>query len=203
MSARALAACAAATIALSLAACGDDDRGGSVEQSGGTNTTGTNTTGTDTTGTDTTGTSTTPSASGATVAKVDVEETDFAIDPKNPRIAKTGVVRFNVKNAGKALHALEVEGPDGEKETDGIEPGKSATLEVGFSKAGTYEWYCPIGDHKDRGMKGKITVAGGGSGTTTDDSGKGGDDSGKSGGSGKSGSGNRSGAGSSGGDGVY
>jgi plastocyanin len=201
MSARAFAACAAAIFALSLAACGDDDRGGSVEQSGGTDTTGTNTTGTDTTGTDTTGTSTTPSAGGAPVATVDVEETDFAIDPKNARIAKTGVVAFSVKNAGKVVHALEVEGPNGERETDTIQPGKSATLEVGFSKPGTYKWYCPVGDHEARGMKGTVRVAGGGSGTTTDDSGKSGG-SGRSG-SGKSGSGSRSGAGSSGGSGVY
>jgi plastocyanin len=198
--------CAALILALGLAACGEDDRGGSVEESGGTSTTGTSTT----------GTSTTPAPGGAAVAKLQVEETEFAIDPKNPRISKAGVVSFRVKNVGQVLHALEVEGPNGEVETKGIEPGKSASLRVDLSKPGTYEWYCPIGDHKDRGMKGRIVVAGGGSGTSTDDSdtsmddsGKGEDDSGSDdsgGSSGKGGdddSGQRSGGGSSGGVGSY
>lgn len=154
-----------AVLALFLAACGED-REGSVEQSGRTDTTGT--------GTARTGTSATTTApSGPVVATVKVRETEFALDPKNPRLAKAGVVKFEVTNAGNATHALEVEGPSGEVETEGIEPGRKATLEADLSKAGTYTWYCPVGDHEERGMKGKITVAGGGSGASSrDDSGK-------------------------------
>jgi plastocyanin len=145
---------------LSLAACGED-REGSVEESG---------TGTTPTGASTTGTSTTPAKpSGAVVARVKVRETEFELDPPNPRIAKAGVVEFDITNAGQAPHALEVEGPKGEVETETIEPGRKATLKADLSKAGTYVWYCPVGDHERRGMKGKITVAGGGSPASTDD----------------------------------
>ena len=137
---------------LPLAACGED-REGSVEESG---------TGTSATGASTTGTSTTPAkAPGPVVATVRVRETEFELDPPNPRIPKAGVVEFDVTNAGKAPHALEVEGPKGEVETETIEPGRKATLRADLSKAGTYVWYCPVGDHEQRGMKGKITVAGG------------------------------------------
>jgi uncharacterized cupredoxin-like copper-binding protein len=164
MSARVIAAvCAIAALGMTLAACGEDDRGGSVQESGGTSTTGT--------GTETTGTSTTPVPSGAAVKTVKVRETEFALDPENPDVARAGVVSFQVTNGGKVLHALEVEGPNGEVKTKGINPGGSATLKADLSKPGKYEWYCPIADHKDRGMKGTITVAGGGSGTSTDDSG--------------------------------
>ena len=76
---------------------------------------------------------------------------------------------FAVTNDGQVPHALEVEGPDGEAETDTIEPGKSDDLKVDLGKAGTYEWYCPIGNHKEQGMKGEITVAGGGSGKAASD----------------------------------
>ena len=191
-------------VALSLPACGED-REGSVEQSGGS----TSTTGTGTTGT-ATSTSTTPASGGRAVARVDVKETDFALDPENPRIAKAGVVTFRVRNAGKAPHALEVEGPEGEVETDTIEPGKSATLKANLSKPGRYEWYCPVGDHESRGMKGKITVAGGRKSRSDrsehsgkDDSGKDEGDSGRDDNSRKD-SGKRSGAGGgSGGSGVY
>ena len=150
---------------LSLAACGED-REGSVEESG------TGTTATGTTGTSPGSTSTTPAKrSGAVVATVQVRETDFELDPQNPRIPKAGLVQFDVSNAGKAPHALEVEGPSGEVETDTIEPGGNATLKADLSKPGSYVWYCPVADHEQRGMKGRITVAGGGSGATTNDSG--------------------------------
>ena len=164
---------------VALGACGDDERDGSVEQSGGSTTT-----------TGTTGTTSTPAPSGAAAAKVQVTETEYELEPKNPRIAKVGVVSFAVENAGKVTHSLEVEAPGAEVETEGIEPGGKATLKVDLSKPGTYEWYCPIGDHKDRGMKGRITVAGGGAankhsddaGKHIDDAGRGGDDSAKRGG---------------------
>lgn len=135
-------------VVLALAGCGED-REGSVEERGGS--------ATGTTGT--TGTTTTPTPGGASVAEVDVKETDFELDPKNPRIAKAGVVTFHVENAGKAPHALEVEGPKGEVETETLQPGDSATLKADLSKAGTYKWYCPVGDHEQRGMVGRVRVA--------------------------------------------
>jgi plastocyanin len=176
-----------AALAFALPACGED-REGSVDESGGSTTT----TGTGTTGT---GTTTTPAAGGPAVATVTMTATEFEFDPKNPRVAKPGTVTFRVRNAGNAPHALEVEGPGGEVETDTIEPGQSATLKANLSRPGSYVLYCPVGDHESRGMKGMVTVAGGGgssagsTGTTTgEDSGTDtGDDSGGGGGSGKGG----------------
>ena len=107
------------------------------------------------------------------VDTVNVSETEFKLDPANPKVAKTGTVEFKATNDGKIDHALEVEGPDGEVKTPTITPGKSAEIKVDLSKPGRYEWYCPIDGHKDQGMKGTIVVAGGGSGgtTTSEDSG--------------------------------
>ena len=121
---------------------------------------------------------------GGSEQTVTVSETEFALSPKSVAVAKTGTVTFEVKNDGQVTHALEVEGNGVEQETDSIEPGQSATLTVTLDKTGKYEMYCPIDDHKDKGMEGDITVggssgAGGGmtteegtttEGTTTDDS---------------------------------
>ena len=123
---------------IALGGCGDDD-----ESTSGTSTEQT-------------------SATGPAVATISVAETEFRLSPANPSVAKAGVVAFQVENAGKVAHALEVEGPGGEVETDRIEPGTDATLKADLGKPGRYEWYCPIGDHRDRGMKDEITVAGGG-----------------------------------------
>ena len=140
-------------LCVALAGCGNDDEG-RVAVSGGPDTTG---------GTETTGTSTDKTApGGAPIATVKIAETEYRLSPADPSVGRPGVVAFEVTNAGKIVHALEVEGPEGEVETDAIEPGKSATLKADLSKAGRYEWYCPVGDHEQRGMKGEITVAGGG-----------------------------------------
>jgi uncharacterized cupredoxin-like copper-binding protein len=112
---------------------------------------------------------------------VNLSETEFKITPAKASAAKTGKVTFKVRNDGKIVHALEVEGPGGEAKTGSIQPGKSATLQVTFSKAGTFELYCPIDGHKQQGMEGTVAVAGGGSGKVEKES----DESGSSG-SGKS-----------------
>jgi uncharacterized cupredoxin-like copper-binding protein len=99
---------------------------------------------------------------------VDVALRDFTIDP--PTIAlDPGTYTFHVVNDGGTVHALEVEGPAGEVETSELEPGDSADLTVDLGEDGEFEMYCPVDDHKGRGMEGTITVGAGGGGTTTDE----------------------------------
>lgn len=116
------------------------------------------------TGTGTGTTETTPAATGDAVTTVEVRETEFEISPGNPRVPRAGVIAFDVRNDGQAVHALEVHAPAGEVETEELQPGDSETIKVELP-AGTYEWYCPVGDHEERGMRGEVTVAGGGTAT--------------------------------------
>ena len=149
MNARSLCTVVAA-VALGLAACGDDDD----EESAGT------------------GTSTQeeqPAPEGPASERVTLTETEFKIDPADVEVDKAGVVEFKVENAGSVTHALEVESADLEEETEDIEPGQSATLKVELAE-GTYELYCPIGNHEDQGMTGELTVGGGGGASSDDDS---------------------------------
>ncbi len=82
--------------------------------------------------------------------------TDFAIDPRNAK-EKAGLVTFRVVNEGSAPHALAIEGDGVEVETETLGAGAKATLEADL-QAGEYDWYCPVGDHAEQGMKGKLTV---------------------------------------------
>ena len=153
MNAKSLCAVAAA-LALGLAACGDDDD----DDGAGT-------------GTGTTGTQVEePAPTGPASETIALTETEFKIDPAQVEVKKAGVVEFQVENAGGVTHALEVEGGDLEEEAEDIAPGDSATLKVDLP-AGTYELYCPIGDHEDQGMTAELTVGGGASSDTGDDSG--------------------------------
>jgi uncharacterized cupredoxin-like copper-binding protein len=94
------------------------------------------------------------------VQTITITETDFALDPDSVDVEEPGTYAFEVVNEGEVAHALEVEGKEIEEETDTLDPGQRATLTVEL-EGGTYELYCPVGDHADRGMTGKLEVAGG------------------------------------------
>ena len=135
-----------AAMALPLAACGDDDEDDSGEETAAATTEAT---------TEATGT-TAPTGKARTIS---VSETDFALAPKDLTVKAGTAVTFDVRNDGATDHSLEVEGPEGEAELEqDLAPGGRGSLEVSFSKPGTYEWYCPVGNHKDMGMEGTITV---------------------------------------------
>jgi plastocyanin len=90
---------------------------------------------------------------------LNVSETDFKLDPADPSV-NAGEVTIKATNDGQTTHSLEVEG-NGIEETElpnDLAPGDSGELTVDLSKPGTYEWYCPIGNHRDLGMEGDITV---------------------------------------------
>jgi uncharacterized cupredoxin-like copper-binding protein len=109
---------------------------------------------------------------------VDVSLTEFAIEPASIPV-EPGSYTFHVVNDGGTVHALEIEGPNGEAETEELEPGESADITVDFAEAGEFEIYCPVGNHRDQGMEGAITVGGGGTTpdeTTTEDDDDGGYD---------------------------
>ena len=93
----------------------------------------------------------------ATGGPVTIGETEFRLTPANPRVT-AGTVQFRAVNRGGAVHALEVEGPSGDVETRELQPGESQTISVKLDKPGRYVMYCPVGNHKDRGMEGTVIV---------------------------------------------
>jgi plastocyanin len=89
---------------------------------------------------------------------IDVSETDFKLDPADPTV-KAGQVTINATNDGQTTHNIEIEGNGIEETTlpNDLAPGDNGSLTVDL-KPGTYEWYCPIANHKELGMKGEVTV---------------------------------------------
>jgi uncharacterized cupredoxin-like copper-binding protein len=101
-------------------------------------------------------------------SSIKITESDYNLEPAAVQVDMPGVYTFHVVNKGNIPHALEVEGEGVEAKTDEISPGSSADLEVEVTKAGSYEVYCPIGDHRRLGMEARLTVRGGtGSSETT------------------------------------
>jgi uncharacterized cupredoxin-like copper-binding protein len=97
--------------------------------------------------------------------QVALSETEFKITPASATVGSTGTITITVKNTGKIAHALAVQTPSGIVRTAAIAPGGSATLKVDASKAGSYVFYCPIGQHRQAGMLGTLIVGGSGAAT--------------------------------------
>lgn len=83
--------------------------------------------------------------------------TDFAIEPAEVRMEAAGVVRASVVNRGKSPHALAIETADGVVKTKTLAAGESGEVEAELED-GTYAWFCPVGDHRAKGMEGAVTV---------------------------------------------
>jgi PQQ system protein len=115
------------------------------------------------------------SASGDVLQTIQISENEFSLNPSMVTLQQAGTYEFEVTNDGQITHALEIEeeGGGAEAKTGDIAAGETKTVRFTFSAEGTYEMYCPIGNHKDQGMKGTIVVgnAAGGGGTTTDEDG--------------------------------
>ena len=93
-------------------------------------------------------------ASAASTTTIHVSEKEFSIKLSNGSLARPGTVTFDVKNAGKMAHNFRING----KQTQLIQPSKTATLTVAFKKKGSYYYLCAVSGHAALGMKGVFTV---------------------------------------------
>ncbi|MEP6599940.1 MAG: plastocyanin/azurin family copper-binding protein [Actinomycetota bacterium] len=87
-----------------------------------------------------------------------VTELDFTI-ALSSKILTAGTYTFKVTNSGKSPHNLTLDGPGvSDKATSTLTPGTSGELTVTLQK-GTYEAYCSVDSHKDRGMDETLQVS--------------------------------------------
>jgi plastocyanin len=107
-------------------------------------------------------------AGGPVLQTIQISAKEYSLTPSKVNLTKRGTYEFKATSNGTIAHALEIGGNGVEEKTGSIEPGSSETLRVTFSKAGSYEVYCPIDGHRGQGMEGTISVASApGGGTTT------------------------------------
>ena len=99
-----------------------------------------------------------PATDPRAVATARVSLVDYALDVEHARVRRAGRISFEATNDGTVRHALAVDAPTGTVSTDPLRPGRRATFSLRLP-AGTYRWYCPVADHEDRGMVGRLRVA--------------------------------------------
>jgi uncharacterized cupredoxin-like copper-binding protein len=88
---------------------------------------------------------------------VTVTATEFKLALPSTHLAP-GTYTFTMDNAGHATHSIEIDGPGvSNQESRTAGPGGTSTLTVTL-QPGTYDMWCPVGNHRAEGMETKLTV---------------------------------------------
>ena len=95
-------------------------------------------------------------AGGATTADQGVHLIEYAIHM--PQTLQAGKQSFQIENAGKEMHSFAIEGNGVQTRLpSNLSRGDSAHFEAQLP-AGTYTVYCPVADHRQKGMHTQVTV---------------------------------------------
>jgi uncharacterized cupredoxin-like copper-binding protein len=89
-----------------------------------------------------------------TTTTIKVSAGEFFFKFSKASLTKPGTVVFVVKNVGHLAHDLKIGG----KKTPLIQPGKSASLKVVFTKKGRFTYLCTVPGHAAQGMQGTFVV---------------------------------------------
>jgi plastocyanin len=141
-------------VALGAAGCGDDDDGSNGSEASG-DASGGGYGAREATGDD----AKAGGSGGATRLRLSADPGGALKFDKSSLSAKAGKVTIVMKNPSSATapHAVEIEGKGVEKESAVVDPGGTASASATL-EPGEYEFYCPVGNHADAGMEGKLTV---------------------------------------------
>lgn len=102
----------------------------------------------------------TPGVTGAmkesgTVKEITVTGANFKFNPTTITVKKGDTVKLTFKSVG-GFHDFVIDELD--VKTKVVSDGQTDTVEFTADKAGTYEYYCSVGDHRKMGMVGKLIV---------------------------------------------
>ncbi len=98
---------------------------------------------------------TNPVNSVSKVASITISGGNFSFTPNVFKVKEGDTVNILFKNV-EGTHDLVVEGYD--VRTKILNAGQEETISFVASKTGTFEYYCSVGQHRQMGMKGTLTV---------------------------------------------
>lgn len=96
-------------------------------------------------------------ASAQVATTVDIQLNDLRFSPDTIDVP-AGTVTFNLSNTDRTRHDFVVMVDGEEVASDIMGPGKSGPFDVLLAQPGTYEFFCGISDHREKGMVGTINV---------------------------------------------
>jgi plastocyanin len=69
-----------------------------------------------------------------------------------------GLTTFNLTNTDSRRHNMVIGYNGLEMESETVDAGAAGVWEVTLDQPGTYEFWCNVGNHRERGMVGMLTV---------------------------------------------
>lgn len=84
-----------------------------------------------------------------------VDGKDFSFSPASMTVNKGDQVKITLKNTG-GFHDLIIEGYG--VGTERIQAGGETSVTFTADKTGSFEYYCSVGEHRAKGMKGTLVV---------------------------------------------
>ena len=96
-----------------------------------------------------------PEGTKGAVKEFTVVGDDFAFDTKEIKVNKGDTVRITFENK-EGFHDWVID--EFKAKTKQIKAGEKETIEFIADKAGTFEYYCSVGQHRKMGMKGNLIV---------------------------------------------
>ena len=89
---------------------------------------------------------------------IEVKLDEYGMDVEGAEDLKPGPAVIEITNNGKEEHSFVFEGTDTvERLEENIKPGETKTMNVNLEPA-SYNVYCPIDNHKNKGMASVINV---------------------------------------------
>jgi plastocyanin len=86
-----------------------------------------------------------------------VEGSEFAFSPASMVVTAGTPVSVTFTNTGKMPHDFVIDEISGAR-TQILQPGQSETIQFTPPAAGTFTYYCSVGNHRSQGMEGTLTV---------------------------------------------
>jgi plastocyanin len=99
--------------------------------------------------------------SGAAERQVVLEARDFRFTPNRFQARPGERLLITLTNRGGMPHGIAFEFADKQRSMrQAVQPGQSSTISITApQQPGTYLYYCPVGNHRDQGMTGRLVVA--------------------------------------------
>lgn len=89
------------------------------------------------------------------VSEFTIKGSNFVFVPNVMKVKKGDTVKITFTNAG-GFHDFTLD--EFNVKTQQLKDGESETVEFVADKAGSFEYYCSVGQHRQMGMKGTLTV---------------------------------------------
>ena len=85
-----------------------------------------------------------------------VSGSEFAFSPATLSVAKGDTVKVTFTNTGKYPHNFTITDLNVQSKT--VQAGESDTVTFTADKAGSFQYFCSVPSHKEKGMVGTLTV---------------------------------------------